>query len=248
MTVAVFIQARMGATRLPGKPLFKVMGKTLLSYLIERLKRCNLVDQIIVLTTENPRDRQLAKEAEKEGVPVFFGSEDNVLERFYFAAQLYRPTTIVRITADCPLMDPLLVDELIRLYQDAGCDYLSNTLQRSYPRGMDIEVFSRTSLEEAYRLAKLPYECEHVTPFLYQHPEQFRLLQAAQKEDMSPWRWTVDTPEDFTLIAKLIASLYPQKPDFTLQDLAACYRSHPEWHSINAHIIQKQLPAETHDR
>ena len=172
-----------------------------------------------------------------QGVSYFRGSEDNVLERFYEGAQHFQASTIVRITADCPLMDPLLIDEMLaEFFSENRFDYFSNTLERSYPRGMDIEIFSFRALEDAFKQAVNPYEKEHVTPYIYQHPDNYRLGSKRFSEDCSRWRWTVDTQEDFTLVASLLAFLYPQKPFFSLNDLIDCMQAHPSWENINSHI------------
>lgn len=243
MTTAILIQARMGAARLPGKPLFKVLGRPLLSYLIERLKHVSNADKVIVATSIHPRDKLIADAAQKAGAEVFRGSENDVLDRFYQAAKQAQADIVVRITADCPLMDPSLVEKLIGLYISKNDPWLfaSNTIQRTFPRGMDIEVFSIQALEEAWNKAKLPYEREHVTPYLYTHPERFAQIQLTQKIDQSLCRWTVDTPEDFRLISKLLAAIYPINPNFSLKELCQIYNTHPEWHAINAHIQQKPL-------
>lgn len=245
MTTAAFIQARMGATRLPGKPLLKVLGRPLLSYLIERLKRAKSLDEVIVVTSTSPRDDAIETEALKNGVKCFRGSEENVLERFYQAAQHYHPEVIVRITADCPLIDPAVIDAAVNSFKLGPYDYVSNALERTYPRGMDVEVFSFKALAESYLNAKENYEKEHVTPYIYRHPQNFVIGHQKQPENHSEWRWTVDTQEDFAVVSKLLASLYPKKPNFTLHDLTTLFLQHPEWLAMNSHIIQKTLPPQT---
>jgi spore coat polysaccharide biosynthesis protein SpsF len=236
----------MGASRLPGKPLFKVLGRPLLSYLLERLKRVSNADKIIVATSTHPRDILIAEAALSNGVEVFKGSEGDVLDRYYQAAKGAHADVIVRITADCPLIDPILVTQLIDLFKSLNDENLfaSNTLTRTFPRGMDTEVFSFKALEEAWQNATLPYEREHVTPYLYTHPEKFSTVQLTQNPDQSYYRWTVDTLDDFRLISKLLAAIYPSNPNFSLKELNAVYAAHPEWHSINAHIQQKNLTTE----
>lgn len=243
MRTAIFIQARMGASRLPGKPLKKVLGKPLLIYLLERLKRVQNSDLISVLTTIHPRDDTIVDASLSQEVQVFRGSEENVLDRFYQAAKKFQANTIVRITADCPLADPSLISSMIDTFNRSNFDYFCNTFQRSYPRGLDVEIFSFKALEEAWRHATEPYEKEHVTPYIYKHPEKFKIGEQTHHEDLSSWRWTVDTQEDFIVVSKLIASLYPRKPCFNFHDLIQVAKNHPEWMAINAHIAQKQLPS-----
>lgn len=243
MTVQIYVQARMGASRLPGKPLLKVLGRTLLSYLLQRLKRSKLSSKVVVLTTQHPRDDLIIQEAISNGADAFRGSEENVLERYFKASEKYNPEIIVRITADCPLMDPAIIDEVVALLVETRCDYASNTLERTYPRGMDVEAFTAQALKRAYENAADPFEKEHVTPYFYRRPEQFKIAQQKQNVDHSDWRWTVDTYDDYILISKLISALYPQNPSFNLNDLTRCYLEHPEWASINAHVVQKNTPS-----
>ena len=148
---------------------------------------------------------------------------------------------VVRVTSDCPVIDPALVDQVIAAYAEGGCDYIANTRERTFPRGMDCEVFSMAALTEAWNEGRLPYEREHVTPFLYQHPERYRIGNVASGRELGLHRWTVDTPEDFDLIQRIISALYPVKPEFTLNDILAEFERHPDWMQINQHIRQKEL-------
>lgn len=241
--VVAIVQARMGATRLYGKPLKKVLEKPLLAYLIERLKACQTLNQIVIATTLKKEDDAIVALAKKSKVKVFRGSENDVLQRYFGAAQLVDADIIVRITGDCPLIDPKLIDHLVDFYlkNRQNYDYVSNTLKRTYPRGMDLEVFSLKALKEANSLAQKFEEREHVTPYIYRHPEIFKLANIEAKEDNSSNRWTVDTPEDLELITKMIQILYPKKPNFTLNDLLALIKKQPELSLINAHIEQKKI-------
>lgn len=239
--VILIIQARMGATRLPGKVLKAVMGKPLLSYLVERLKRVKKVDQLVLATTTNPSDDVLMEFCVKEHLPFFRGSEENVLDRFLQTARIYKGEVIVRITADCPLIDPAIVDEAIDFFLNHPYDYVSDVLTRTYPRGMDVEVFSISSFEKVAKEAQREDEKEHVTPYYLRHPEQFKLGQVTSKENNSHLRLTVDTPEDFTLIKTLLEELYPKNRKFTLEDILKTLKAHPEWVQINAHVKQRIL-------
>jgi spore coat polysaccharide biosynthesis protein SpsF len=240
--ILIGLQARMGSTRLPGKPLLNVLGRPILSYLLERL---NLVQgaTVVLLTTTAARDQPLVDLATSMQVEVFRGSEENVLDRYTLAARYYGATTIVRITADCPLLDPCLIQQLLDSFHNPliAYDYLSNTLQRTYPRGMDIEVFSREALEVSYAHASVPAELEHVTPYIYSNPQRFNLGNLACAENLSHWRWTIDTHADFKAVAPLLASLYPANPHFTFQDIVAAATTHPEWMAFNANVEQKPL-------
>lgn len=241
--VIAILQARMGSTRLPGKPLKTVFGRALLSFQLERLHRADTIDKIIVATTTEPADAKIADLAHLENALVYKGSQEDVLDRYYQAAKLYEADIVVRITGDCPLIDPAIVDRTVTFFLDhyPQYDYVSNTVKLTYPRGLDVEVFTFKALEKAHREAKLPYEREHVTPYLYQHPEQFTVGSVESDRDLSKHRWTVDTEEDFELISRLITALYPDNPDFTMEDLLAVLKEHPDWLSINANVKQKNL-------
>lgn len=241
--VVEIIQARMGASRLPGKPLLEVMGRPLLSYQIERLKRCQKIDEIVIATTLHPRDEAIVDFCHSEKIPFFRGSEEDVLDRYYQAAKEFSADVIVRGTADCPLSDPGVVDDVVAFFLDhyPSYDYVSNILSRTFPRGIDVEVFSMKSLNEAQNEAKKPEEREHVTPFLYRHPERFKLANIVRSPDESQHRWTVDTSEDFELISLILKDLYPKKSDFNLQDILEAFQAHPQWFTINSHIEQKKM-------
>lgn len=242
--VVILIQARMGATRLPGKPLKTIMGRPMISYLVERLWRVSKANEVVLATTTNPQDIQLVAYSQKEKLPFYRGSEEDVLDRFLQAARQHHADVIVRITADCPLMDPALVDQAIEHFLKGDFDYISTRLdeQCRFPRGMDVEVFSMKTFEAVAEEAKLPEEREHVTLYYYRHPEKFKLGSVVnQKLDLSKYRLTVDTPEDFELIGTLLEYLYPRKKAFDLGDIAAALLQHPEWAEINAHIRQKAI-------
>ncbi|MBW4459623.1 MAG: glycosyltransferase family protein [Nodosilinea sp. WJT8-NPBG4] len=241
MTIAIIVQARMTSTRLPGKVLKPVLGKPLLAYQIERLKRVKAADNIVVATTQNDADGPIVKLCQALAVDCFRGSEQDVLARYSGAAQASQADVVVRVTSDCPLIDPEIVDQVIQVYvaQFDRYDYVSNSLQRSYPRGLDTEVFSTRALEQAHREATAPPDREHVTPFIYNHPNRYGIGQVTAAQDLSHHRWTVDTPEDFELIERMLEALYPQVPDFTLQDCLNLIDQHPDWPTINSHVEQK---------
>lgn len=241
--VVVIIQARMNSSRLPGKVLRPVLGKSLLSYQLERLRRIPSADAICVATTRDRVDDAIVAFCAQERVECFRGSEQDVLERYAQAAAASGAGTVVRVTADCPLIDPAVVDRTIRFFLDAkgGYDYVSNVLERTYPRGMDCEVFSAELLNRAHREAKSPREREHVTPFFYENPAKFRLGSVTHAEDLSRFRWTVDTPQDWMLIEKILTALYPAKPRFVLQDVLDLLARHPDWSAINQDVRQKTV-------
>lgn len=241
MTVEIYVQARMGSTRLPGKVMMQVLGQPLLKFQIERLQQVKQADAIVILTTTSPKDDVIVDFCKENRILCYRGPEDDVLGRYYQSAQKRKPDTIVRITADCPLIDPEVVDEVITAFKDSSppYDYVSNSLISTYPRGLDTEVFSFSALEKAFHNGHEPYEREHVTPYLYGHPELFRLKNVASPVNLAHHRWTVDTPEDFHLIRLILENLYPKNPQFRLKDVLGLMEKHPDWVAINAHIQQK---------
>lgn len=243
MKILIIVQARMTSTRLPGKVLKEVLGKPLLEYQIERLRRVRLADGIVIATTTNDTDAPIVNLCRRLDVPVFRGSEHDVLSRYYEAAKFHHADVILRVTSDCPLIDPQVIDKTIRFYLDhkTEYDYVSNGLERTYPRGMDTEVFPFQVLEEAFVEAEHQAEREHVTPFIYRRPERYKLGNCRCQEDLSYHRWTVDTAEDFELIKKIIEALYPINNQFGLTDILDLLMKHPEWVAINAHVKQKEL-------
>ena len=180
MKIGAIIQARMGSTRLPGKVMMTLKNKTVLEHVIERVRQSNWIDEIIIATTTDKKDNDIEKEALKCGVKVFRGSEDDVLSRYYYAAKEYGLDIIVRITSDCPLIDSKVLDEVIQFYVDKNYDVVSNAgadlSKRTYPRGLDTEVFSFKVLENAFTNAKEPYQREHVTPYIYEKSDKIYFL------------------------------------------------------------------------
>lgn len=244
MRVEIFVQARMRSTRLPGKVMLTVLDKPLLGYLIERLQEVQNADAIVILTTTHPADDVIVEYCEKNRIPCYRGPEEDVLTRYFQVAKKRNPDAIVRITADCPLMDPTILEKMIQFYRDHAdsYDYISNSLERTYPRGLDIEVFSAAALDTAFQEAKQPFEREHVTPYIYRHPERFRLCNLPYSgPSLAEHRWTVDTHEDFALIRLIIEHLWPQNTHFRLADVLHLLERHPDWTLINAHIQQKPL-------
>lgn len=194
------IQARMGSTRLPGKVIMKVRGIPLLAYLISRVKQSRLIDKIVVATTTNPEDMVIVRLCGNLRISCFRGSSEDVLSRYEACAKEYPEYgSIVRITGDCPLIDPEIIDRVIACFQEENYDYVSNTIQPSYPHGMDTEVFSRKALEEAALRATLPSEREHVTPYMSKK-RQFRKKNIAAPSDFYSVRLTVDHPEDLAVV------------------------------------------------
>jgi spore coat polysaccharide biosynthesis protein SpsF len=245
MKTVIIVQARMTSTRLPGKVLLPLADQPMLMRLVERLRRVKQADAIVIATTTNATDDPIATLCETLVVPCHRGSEHDVLSRYADAARLNAAQVVVRVTSDCPLIDPVLVDKLITIYAEGGCDYVSNMQPPTWPYGMAIEVFSAAALDDAHREATQDSEREHVTPFIYWHPERYRLRNIESPQNLSQQRWTVDTPEDYQLVRRLFETLYPENPHFTLADVLAMMEAHPDWMRINQHIQQKQALPDT---
>jgi len=251
MTVAAVVQARMGSTRLPGKVMRALQGHTVLAQVVMRLRRSSTVDTIIVATTQHPLDDMIVDECARLNVPYYRGREHDVLDRYYEAARAHGAEVVVRVTSDCPLIDPGVLDEAVSVYLRAASSssapaYVSNTLERSYPRGLDVEVFGFGALEQAWRAASAPHEREHVTPYFYEHPDQFRLLQVKHSADLSALRWTLDTEEDWALLSTIYAALWSEKEPITTQAVLELLSKHPSLGELNAHVAQKPAVTPPH--
>lgn len=241
--IAIIVQARMGSTRLPGKVLKQIAGRPMLDYQIERLRRVQGAQKIVVATTTEAADEPIVDYCRAAGVACTRGSESDVLSRYYEAAQLHGATVVVRVTSDCPLLEPELVDLAIDTFQGHGqaYDYVSNMIEPTWPYGMAVEVFSAAALQEAHREAVAPAEREHVTPFIYWRPQRYRIKSLTMQPNLSALRWTVDTPEDFELVSRLLSALVPTQPNFRIPDVLALLERHPDWSAINSHIQQKTV-------
>ena len=213
------LQARVSSSRLPGKVLKSLLGVPMLLRQIERLQKSQKIDQLLVAISTEPTDDLIYKLCKENGIECHRGSLDDVLDRFYQAARVFTPEHVVRLTADCPLTDPQLIDEAIEFYTGGGFDYASNSIQATYPDGLDVEVFRFTCLEQVWREAQLLSQREHVTPFIYQHPLRFKIGYFKSSTDLSHLRWTVDEPKDFELITMIYEALYPTNPNFVTQDI-----------------------------
>ncbi|NQW12291.1 MAG: glycosyltransferase family protein [Alphaproteobacteria bacterium] len=242
-TVAV-IQARMTSRRLPGKVLLEVLGRPLLGHQIDRVGRATRVDAVVIATTANPTDDPIAALAKTLGIGCHRGSETDVLGRVTDAAEQVGATVMVRLTGDCPLIDPDLLDAALGclIESDPPLDYVTNDPPRTWPIGLDVEVMRMTALRAAAAEATDPYDREHVTPFLYTRPERFRLDSIRCPEDLSHHRWTLDEPADFELIKRILEALLPVKPDFGWRDVLALVEAHPEWRALNRDVQQTARP------
>lgn len=245
MKVVCLVQARVGSTRLPGKILKEICGKTILHHEIDRLKKCKEIDEIVIATTDKEDDDKIVNEAKKLSVKYFRGSENDVLSRFYYAAKENNADIIVRVTSDCPCIDFEILDKMLIYFKDKykekQIDYLSNTINRTYPRGYDIEIFTFSALEKSYINAEKEYEREHVTPYIYDKTNNFLKLSFENKDDYSEYRVTLDTIEDFIVIKNIFENLYYKNPYFKLNDVVQYLNNNLHIVDINKHIEQKKL-------
>jgi spore coat polysaccharide biosynthesis protein SpsF len=240
-TVAI-IQARTGSTRLPGKVLQDLEGRTVLERVINRVTQFTMVDEVIVATSDHPSDDPIVEESARSRIDTFRGSEADVLDRFVGAADYTNADVCVRLTADCPLLDPGVSDSIISLFleADGAVDYASNKIPQSFPRGLDTEVFSRDALARTARTARQQYERVHVTAYMYRHPEIFNLLSVTSDVDRADWRWTVDTAEDLEFLRQIYRRLNGIE-NFSWMDVVAILDDEPELMWINSHVRQKEI-------
>jgi spore coat polysaccharide biosynthesis protein SpsF len=240
--IAAIIQARMGSTRLPGKTLTDVVGRPMLAWLVERAARIPGVERVIVATTEKPADGAILRFAAERGLPAYAGSEDDVLDRFYQAARRDGVSVVVRVTPDCPLLDPGVAGRVLARFLEAGggLDYASNTQPPTFPDGLDTEAFAFAALERGWREARLASEREHVTPFIWKHPDRFRLANVTHTPDLSALRWTVDTAADLEFVRAVYRHLGVRAETAGLEEVLDLLRRHPELKRINRGIARDE--------
>lgn len=239
-TVAI-IQARTGSTRLPGKVLLPLLGEPMLVRVIRRVARARSLDDVLLATTTLPEDDVIVDLGLREEVAVTRGSADDLLDRYVAAARESAADTIIRITSDCPVIDPDVIDAAIDRFTDAGVDYASTGLEpRTYPRGLDVEVVTRDALERAWREDTEPAWREHATPYIYRHPKDFRLLALGVREGIAHHRWSVDTGEDYELMRRIYEVF--GRDDFGWLEVLSLVEAHPEWQDLNRHVVQKSVP------
>ena len=235
--IECIIQARMGSSRLPGKTLMKLdSSKTTLDFVIEQLSFSKLINRVVIATTSLDEDNVIEEKARTLGIDCYRGSETDVLDRYYRCAKQFEMKTIVRITADCPIIDPTIVDKVIEQFHSGNYDYVTNTIIRTYPVGTDVEIFSFQSLERSWHEAKLPSEREHVTPFLREKKSKFKIKNVENVENMSNLRWTLDMNEDLILIRKIVSKM--KKRPILMNDVIDLFSKEPELISINEHIAK----------
>jgi len=242
--IVAIIQARMSSTRLPGKVLLDLGGRSVLSRMVERVRLSKLITRVVVATTIDPSDEPIVKMCQDEKIDVFRGSLPDVLDRYYQAATKYQAEIVVRLTGDCPLIDPQLIDQTIQALIDQKADFSCNRLpppfHRTYPIGLDVEVCSIAALTFAWHVADEKHDREHVLPYLYEVKGRFKVVQIDHTEDLGSLRWTLDTPEDYTLLQEVIQRLDGCN-DFTWLDVLDLFRKDPELAQINQAIQHKSM-------
>jgi len=240
MIVAI-IQARVSSTRLPSKVFSEISGKPLIWHVVNRMKWSKKINKIILATTTNPKDDQLCSWAEKNNLKTIRGSESDVLSRFYKAANIYQAEVIVRVTSDDPFKDPRIIDSVIDLYKKNTLDFAYNNNPPTFPEGLDAEVFSFFALEKANRESIDPFEREHVTQYLYRHPEIFKQMNFPYKEDLSAFRWTIDTIRDLEMAREVYKYLYKEGQIFLMSDILQLIRSKPYIKKINMKVERSAM-------
>jgi|LauGreDrversion4_2_1035121.scaffolds.fasta_scaffold187339_1 spore coat polysaccharide biosynthesis protein SpsF (cytidylyltransferase family) len=238
--IVAIVQARMSSTRFPGKVMKPILGRPMLAMQLERLLRCNSIDDLLVATSDQVQDDPIAELCKFINITCFRGKLNDVLDRFYYCAQSAEADHVVRLTGDCPLTDPSTITALINFYLARDVDYASNCRPPTLPDGLDAEIFSFKALEVAFSEARDPYAREHVVPYIISESKQFEIANWSYKEDLSNLRWTVDEPEDFVFVTRVYEHLYPTKPDFNMDDVLGLLQSHPHLLELNNRFQRNQ--------
>lgn len=238
--ILAILQARVTSSRLRGKVLKPIMGKPMIQRQIERILRSRKIDKLVLATSTDPSDDDLEELCEQINLPCYRGNLDDVLDRYYKTACLYDPQQVVRLTGDCPLIDPFIIDQVIEFYLAGTYDYVTNSLELTFPDGLDVEIFSLSALKKAWMTAKLPSEREHVTQFICNNPNIFRIGNLTADQDLSFHRWTVDEASDYEFVTRIYEGLYPKKADFDMGDILLFLNEHPEILIVNHGIARNE--------
>ena len=237
--ITVIVQARTGSKRLPKKILKKILNKPMIWYVLKRIKKIKRIEQIVIATTIEREDDVIIKIVKENKISLFRGESSDVLDRFYNCAKKFDADPIIRITSDCPLIDPFLVDEILEFYLNHNFDYVSNTIEPTYPDGLDVEIFSFKTLENAAMNAKMKSEREHVSSHIKNHPKKFSLHNFRNEEDFSIHRWTVDEKEDLVFVRKIYNKMKP-KIIFRYQDVLQILSDFPDLLKINKNFKRNE--------
>ena len=233
LLILAILQARLSSSRLPGKVLKPILGKPMILLQIERVSRSKRINKLLIATSTDPSDDRIFDICTEHGIACFRGDLNDVLDRFYQAAKTYKPRHIVRLTGDCPLIDSDVVDKVIELHLSGGFDYTSNTVERTFPKGLDVSIFTMQALEEAWREAYLSSQREHVTQFIISNSQRYKIGSYKNSIDLSSLRWTVDKELYFILINKIYNALYYKNLNFKTADILALIEKHPELKTLN---------------
>lgn len=240
--VVAIVQARMRSTRLPGKVLEKIQGEPMLTWVVDRVKLAHTIDEIVVATTTDSSDDAIVKLCHEKEYTVYRGDPEDVLDRYWKTAEALKADIIVRITGDCPLIDPELIDETVKVILDpeASVDFATTRLpwERSYPIGLDVEVCTRKALHTAWKEARETHQREHVMPFLYENPKRFSIQLLNAEKNYGNLRWTVDTSEDLAFLRE-VAKRLPDRSSFRWGDILTLVTEYPELNDINAGVAHK---------
>ncbi|WP_169577920.1 cytidylyltransferase domain-containing protein [Salisaeta longa] len=239
MNIVAVIQARMGSTRLPGKVLRDIAGRPMIDWVVRRARRISSVDQVVVATSVLDKEKPLIEHLESQQIPFIRGSESDVLERYVDAAEAYDADAVVRITSDCPLLMPDVSENVIQTFVETSCDYAANTIERTYPRGLDTEVISCSALRRVHSMASDPADREHVTRYIRKHSEDFALCSVTANNNRAGLRWTVDEEEDLILVRRIYEMLGAKTETASYEDVVRLVETHDGLASINQHVEQK---------
>ncbi|SEJ88000.1 spore coat polysaccharide biosynthesis protein SpsF [Propionispira arboris] len=231
--ILAIVQARSSSSRLPGKVLKHILKKPMIIHEIERIQRSLFIGKVVLATSNACNDDELSMICRQYGIEVFRGNLNDVLDRYYQCAKQYQPEHVVRLTGDCPLIDWKIIDAVIMKHIEENNDYTSNTLEVTYPDGLDVEIMKFSILKNAWENAQLPSEREHVTPYIHQKPQSFRLGCLKNNIDLSKMRWTVDELDDFAAVTKVYEYLYPSNKVFLMQDIVELLKRYPEIEKMN---------------
>lgn len=241
--VVIIIQARMSSSRLPGKVLKPLCGKPIVNHVVERASRAKLAQEVVIATSTDPSDDVLFKHCQENSIKCSRGSLNNVLDRYVQAGKEHKADIVVRVTSDCPLIDPEVIDKVISAFKLNNADYAANNLVRKYPRGLDTEVVSFPVLEKIQQFDLKPYHTEHVTPYIYENKEQFSMVSVEADDEWAypDWRWCVDEPDDFEFVRRVYDGVYPSNHQFLTKDVFEFIKANPSLPEINLAVQQKTL-------
>ena len=235
--ITAIIAARTGSSRLPNKVLLDISGKTALERMIERVKNAKTLDRIVIATSTNKRDDSIENICKQINVECIRGSENDLLSRYYLVVEKIQPDIIVKMGADSILVDPFVIDKVVKTFLTNKYDYVSNYgIPKTYPEGCTADVYTSKTLREAFLEAKKPSEREHISPFMWNNPHRYALYRVDYEKDLSSYRLSLDYEEDYIVIKSIFEALYPKNPYFTLEDMISWLDNNPEIIKLNSHF------------